>query len=78
MPNITTNMAARVTSDMTMGGTVVLEFTDLLLSDSWVLIENTIRTRTICSSRIAKSCGIGLDLAIQTEQDYMMFKYFLY
>jgi hypothetical protein len=33
MPNITTNMAARVTSDMTMGGTVALEFTDLLLSD---------------------------------------------
>jgi hypothetical protein len=35
------------------------------------LIEKTTRSRTISS-------GVGLDLAIQTEQGCMMFKYFLY
>ena len=45
---------------------------------STILIDKAIRTLMICSSRIAKSCGVGLDLAIQSEQDYMAFKYFLY
>jgi hypothetical protein len=45
---------------------------------STILIEEAIRTLMICSSRIARSCGVGLDLAIQSEQDCMAFKYFLY
>ena len=42
------------------------------------LIEKAVGTHTICSSWIAKSSEVGLDLAIQTEQDCMMFKYFLH